>query len=80
MTKPFAAIAEESAEASLVIDRSGQLRVGSASEELGVWQVEAVARSAADHRVRRAAGGNPAGRAALAFQAGDDYGVTSIAC
>ena len=42
-TKPFAAIAEESAEASLVIKRSGQLRVGSAHDALGVWQIEAVA-------------------------------------
>jgi hypothetical protein len=38
----FATVGEDSAEATLVIEQSGSLRVGSATEELGIWELEAV--------------------------------------
>ena len=64
--EPFVEIAEGSAEASLVIERSGELRIGSEDEELGAWQIEAIPDQVADHRVRRAAERDPSRRAALA--------------
>ena len=79
VTKPFAAIAEESAEASLVIDRSGQLRVGSANQALGVWQIEAVADQPPTIEFAEPPAATQRGVLRSHFQAGDDYGVTSIA-
>ena len=75
----FAAVGENSAEASLVIDRSGGLRVGSASEELGGWQVEAVPDQAPEIAFAEPPQVTHKGALRTGFEAHDDYGVTSIA-
>ncbi len=77
-TKPFAAIAEESAEASLVIDRSGELRIGSAEEPLGVWQIEAVPDQPPTIEFAETPSATHRGVLRSQFLANDDYGVTSI--
>jgi uncharacterized protein (TIGR02302 family) len=78
-TKPFVAIAEESAEASLVIDRSGQLRIGSADQVLGLWQIEAVPDQTPTIEFAEPPSATHRGVLRSQFLANDDYGVTSIA-
>jgi uncharacterized protein (TIGR02302 family) len=78
-TKPFVAIAEESAEASLVIDRSGQLRIGTADKALGLWQIEAVPDQAPTIEFAEPPSATHRGVLRSQFLANDDYGVTSIA-
>lgn len=75
----FVEIAEGSAEASLVLERSGQLRIGSAGEELGIWQVEAIPDQAPTIAFAEAPTATHRGVLRSQFTAGDDYGVASIA-
>ena len=77
--EPFTAVGGESAEARATLDQSGELRVGSQSDVLGVWQVEVIEdvppiiTFSADPAVTQ--------RQVMrfAFEAEDDYGVASIA-
>ncbi len=78
-TEPFSAVGGESAEARVRLDRSGELRIGDREDVFGVWQVEVVA----DAPPTVAFAEDPAvtQRQVMRFalQAGDDYGITSIA-
>ena len=74
----FVAIAEDSAEASLLIGLSGQLRVGSDAEELGLWNVEAIPDQPPSIAFAEAPSATHRGVLRSQFLAGDDYGVTSI--
>ena len=78
-SKAFVAIAEDSAEASLLIGLSGQLRVGSETEELGVWNIEAIPDQAPSIEFAEAPTATHRGVLRSQFLANDDYGVTSIA-
>ena len=77
-SEPFVAIAEESAEASLLIGRSGRLRVGSAREEFGAWQIEAIPDRAPSIAFVEPPSATHRGVLRSHFLADDDYGVTSI--
>jgi uncharacterized protein (TIGR02302 family) len=77
-SKAFLAIGEDSAEASLLIGLSGQLRVGSEAEELGVWNVEAIPDQAPSIEFAEAPTATHRGVLRSRFLADDDYGVTSI--
>ena len=55
----FATVGEDSAEASLMIEQSGSLRVGSATEELGSWPTRGGPRPGAHDRLRRGAAARP---------------------
>jgi uncharacterized protein (TIGR02302 family) len=74
----FTAIAEGSAEASLLIGRSGRLRVGSAREELGAWEIEAIPDQAPSIAFAEPPSATHRGVLRSHFTAADDYGVTSI--
>jgi uncharacterized protein (TIGR02302 family) len=78
-TKPFVAIADESAEASLVIDRSGELRIGGADGPLGAWQIEAVPDQPPTIQFGEAPSATHRGVLRSQFKANDDYGIASIA-
>jgi uncharacterized protein (TIGR02302 family) len=75
----FAKVGEDSAEASLVIDRSGSLRVGSATDELGLWQLEAIPDQAPVIAFAEPPQATHKGALRSSFAAEDDYGVVSIA-
>lgn len=75
----FATVGEDSAEASLVIEQSGTLRVGSADEELGAWPLEAVPDQAPTVAFADPPQATHKGVLRSSFAAGDDYGVVSIA-
>jgi uncharacterized protein (TIGR02302 family) len=75
----FATVGEDSAEATLVIDKSGSLRVGSATEELGAWQLEAVPDQAPSIAFAEPPQVTHKGALRSSFAAKDDYGVVSIA-
>jgi uncharacterized protein (TIGR02302 family) len=75
----FVAIGEDSAEASLLIGLSGQLRVGSETEDLGVWNIEAIPDQAPSIAFAEAPSATHRGVLRAQFLANDDYGVTSIA-
>ena len=78
-TEPFAAVGGDSAEARMMLDHSGELRIGNPNDVLGAWQVEVIE----DVPPTIAFGAEPAvtQRQVLrfAFEAVDDYGVSSIA-
>ena len=61
----FATVGEDSAEASLVIEQSGSLRVGVRDRGAGHLGARGDPRPGAHDRVRRDAAGDPEGRAAL---------------
>ncbi|HSA81354.1 MAG TPA: TIGR02302 family protein, partial [Geminicoccaceae bacterium] len=78
-SEAFVAIGEDSAEASLLIGLSGQLRVGSKTQELGVWNIEAIPDQAPSIAFADAPAATHRGVLRSQFLASDDYGVTSIA-
>ena len=75
----FAQTGEESAEATLVIDRSGRLRVGRQGEELGAWLIEAIADRAPSIAFVEKPGATRRGVLRSHFATKDDYGVVSVA-
>jgi uncharacterized protein (TIGR02302 family) len=75
----FVTVGEDSAEASLVIEQSGSLRVGSATEELGAWQLEAIPDQAPTIAFAEPPQATQKGALRSSFTAEDDYGVVSIA-
>ncbi|MGH6913070.1 MAG: DUF4175 domain-containing protein, partial [Geminicoccales bacterium] len=74
----FSRIGESSAEASLVIDRSGELRIASGREQLGAWQVEAVPDLPPEIAFAEEPGATHRAVLRTQFEASDDYGVASI--
>ncbi|MEL6962316.1 MAG: DUF4175 family protein, partial [Pseudomonadota bacterium] len=77
--EPFAAVGGASAEARVELEQSGELRIGTPNDTLGVWQVDVVDDmpptvgftddpAVTQRQVMR-----------FAFEAADDYGVSSIA-
>ena len=77
-SEPFTAIAEGSAEANLLIGRSGRLRVGSEREELGAWEIEAIPDQAPSIAFVEPPSATHRGVLRSHFTAADDYGVTSV--
>ncbi|MDH3770844.1 MAG: DUF4175 domain-containing protein, partial [Nitrospirota bacterium] len=77
--EPFAAVGENSAEASLLIERSGQLRVGSATEDFGSWLIEAVPDQVPEIDFAEPPSATQRGALRSHFAATDDYGVISVA-
>jgi uncharacterized protein (TIGR02302 family) len=77
--KPFVAVGETSAEATMVIDRSGRLHIGSRRKDLGAWQIEAIPDQAPTINFAEPPAATQRGVLRSHFLAADDYGVSSIA-
>ncbi len=77
--EPFAAVGGTSAEAKVTLEQSGELRIGTPNETLAIWQVDVVE----DTPPTIAFADDPAVTQRqvmrFAFEATDDYGVSSIA-
>jgi uncharacterized protein (TIGR02302 family) len=76
--KPFVSVGETSAEATLVIDHSGRLRIGSKRKELGAWQIEAIPDQPPTIKFAEPPTVTQRGVLRSHFLANDDYGVSSI--
>ncbi len=77
--EPFAAVASNSAEARLVLDRSGKLRVGSQEEVLGSWDLDVLPDNVPLITLSEAPAATQRQVMRFQFEATDDYGVVSIA-
>ena len=66
-SRPSRAIGEDSAEATLTIERSGELTITGPGERLHAWTIEAIPGHDARDRLRRGAGGHAPRRSALAL-------------
>jgi len=62
-----------------VLERSGELRIGSAREDLGSWRIEAIPDQAPTIAFAEAPSATHRGVLRSQFTADDDYGVASIA-
>lgn len=76
---PFRSIGEDSAEANLVIDRSGELRIAGPHAVLGVWAIDAIPDEAPEIAYLEPPAATLRGVLRSHFLAGDDYGVASVA-
>ncbi|MEM7043768.1 MAG: TIGR02302 family protein, partial [Pseudomonadota bacterium] len=78
-SEPFAGAGGKSAEARMVLESPGELRIGDQHDALGIWQVDVV--EDAPPAIAFAADPAVTQRQVMrfAFEATDDYGVTSIA-
>ncbi|HEY7600696.1 MAG TPA: DUF4175 family protein, partial [Candidatus Limnocylindrales bacterium] len=75
----FKAIGENSAEARFTLDRSGQLSITGSGGVLNSWMIEAVPDAAPKIAFAEPPAATHRGVLRSHFQAGDDYGVASIA-
>jgi hypothetical protein len=75
----FAAIGEDSAEATLTIEDSGQLTITGPGETLSTWTIEAIPDEAPEIAFAEPPSATHRGVLRSHFQAGDDYGLASIA-
>jgi hypothetical protein len=70
---------QDSAEATLIITRSGQLTIAAPGERLHAWTIEAIADAAPKIAFAEAPTSTHRGVLRAHFRASDDYGLTSIA-
>ncbi|HEX6114768.1 MAG TPA: DUF4175 family protein, partial [Geminicoccaceae bacterium] len=77
--RTFAAIGEDSAEATLTIERSGQLTITGPGETLSTWTIEAIPDAAPEIAFAEPPAATHRGVLRSHFQASDDYGLASIA-
>ena len=77
--RAFTAIGEDSAEATLTINRSGQLTITAPGETLNAWTIEAIPDTAPEIAFAEPPAATHRGVLRSHFQASDDYGLTSIA-
>jgi hypothetical protein len=75
----FMAIGEGSAEATLTIERSGQLTISGPSDQLHVWTIEAIPDTTPQIVWAEAPAATHRGVLRSHFRATDDYGLSSIA-
>ena len=76
---PFAAVGGASAEAKVALERSGELRIGTPTEALGIWQVDVVEDTPPTIALAEDPAMTQRQVMRFAFEAADDYGVSSIA-
>jgi hypothetical protein len=77
--RAFTAIGEDSAEATLTIERSGQLTITGPGATLNTWTIEAIPDHAPEIAFAEPPAATHRGVLRSHFQASDDYGLTSIA-
>ena len=77
--EPFASAGGKSAEARLILERSGQLRVGSQEEVLGAWDLDVLPDNPPEIALSEPPAATQRQIMRFQFQAQDDYGVDSIA-
>ena len=77
--RAFTAIGEDSAEATLTIERSGQLTITGPGETLNTWTIVAIPDHAPEIAFAEPPAATHRGVLRSHFQASDDYGLTSIA-
>ncbi|MGH6902504.1 MAG: DUF4175 family protein, partial [Geminicoccaceae bacterium] len=75
----FGAIGEDSAEAKLTIERSGELTITALGERLHAWQIDAIPDTTPEIAFAEPPGTTHRGVLRSHFLASDDYGLTSIA-
>lgn len=77
--RAFASIGEDSAEATLTIERSGQLSITGPRETLSTWAIEAIPDEAPEIAFAETPSATHRGVLHSRFTASDDYGLASIA-
>ncbi len=77
--EPFASAGGRSAEAKLALERSGELRVGSQEEVLGVWNLEILPDNPPEIVLSEPPAATQRQVMRFQFEAEDDYGISSIA-
>ena len=77
--QPFAAVGSRSAEARLVLNDSGELRVGSQEEVFGLWDIEILQDAPPEIALSEPPAATQRQVMRFQFEARDDYGVNSIA-
>jgi hypothetical protein len=77
--RAFQAIGEDSAEASLTIERSGQLTIAGPGERQHAWAIEVIPDTAPEIAFAEPPAATHRGVLRSHFQASDDYGLASIA-